>query len=115
MNGNPNKEVLVMLFPSSQRFTVENLVIASIAAVTTLVVSVAVPTGSGLSAGDGVQVTPRVATGLTNGIAVYGVIIDATHIGIAFVNASAGAIDPADTFDFDVYVTKKTGAAVASV
>lgn len=102
-----------MLFPSSQRFTVENLVIASIGAVTTLVVSVTVA-GAGLQAGDGVQVTPRVATGLTNGIAVYGVIIDATHIGIAFVNASAGAIDPADTFDFDIYVTKKTGQAVAA-
>lgn len=101
-----------MLFPSSQRFTVENLVIGNITAVTTLVVSVLVA-GAGLQAGDGVQVTPRVAAGLTNGIAVYGVIIDATHIGIAFVNASAGAIDPADTFDFDIYVTKKTGQAVA--
>lgn len=104
-----------MLFPSVQRYTVENLVIASIGAVTSLLVSVTLPTGSGLAAGDGVQVTPRVATGLTNGIAVYGVVVDSTHIGIVFVNASAGAIDPADTFDFDVYVTKKTGNAVASV
>ena len=103
-----------MLFPSSQRFTVENLVIASIDAVTTLVVSVVVA-GAGLQAGDGVQVTVRSATGITNGIAIYGVIIDATHIGIAFVNASAGAINPADTFDFDIYVTKKTGQAVAGV
>lgn len=102
-----------MLFPSQQHITVENLVIASIGAVTTLVVSVSVP-GQQFAAGDGVQVTPRVATGLTNGIGIYGVVIDATHIGIAFVNASAGAIDPADTFDFDIYVTKKSGQAAAA-
>lgn len=102
-----------MLFPSILHVTVENLVIASVGAVTTLVVSVSVP-GQQFAAGDGVQVTPRVATGLTNGIGIYGVVIDATHIGIAFVNGSAGAIDPADTFDFDIYVTKKSGQAAAA-
>ncbi len=89
------------------RYTIENLVIASVGAVTTLTVSVALAAAQ-LGAGDGVLVTPRGAA-LTNGIAVYGIVIDSTHIGLCFVNASAGAIDPADTFDFDVYVVKKTG------
>lgn len=101
-----------MLFPPVQRVTVENLVIGNITAVTSLLVSVTVA-GQQFAAGDGVQVTLRSATAMTNGIAFYGVVVDATHIGIVFVNASAGAIDPADTFDFDIYVTKKSGQAVA--
>jgi hypothetical protein len=87
---------------------ITDLVIASITAVTTLVKTITVP-GASFVAGDAVLVTPRVATGLTNGISIYGVVIAATQIGIAFVNASAGAIDPADTFDFDVYVLGNTG------
>lgn len=102
-----------MLFPSVQRYTVENLVIGNMLAVTSLLVSVTVA-GQQLSAGDGVQVTLRSATAMTNGIVFYGIVIDATHIGIVFVNASAGAIDPADTFDFDIYVTKKSGNPVAA-
>jgi|WetSurMetagenome_2_1015567.scaffolds.fasta_scaffold177595_2 hypothetical protein len=102
-----------MLFPSVQHITVENLVIGNITAVLSLLVSVSVP-GQQFAAGDGVQVTLRSATAMTNGITFYGVVVDATHIGIVFVNASAGAIDPADTFDFDIYVTKKTGQAVAA-
>lgn len=101
-----------MLFPSAQRYTVENLTIPSIGAVATTVVSVTVA-GQALAAGDIVLVTPRVTTGLTAGIAVYGVIVSATVIGIAFVNASAGAIDPADTFDFDILVFRQSGNAVA--
>lgn len=87
---------------------VTDLVIASITAVTTLVKTITV-TGANFVAGDGVQVTVRSATGMTNGIALYGVVIAATQLGIAFVNASAGAIDPADTFDFDIYVFSGTG------
>lgn len=90
----------------SRRFQITDLVIAAITAVSTATVSVAVTSG-GLQVGAGVLVTPRSA--LTNGIAVYGHVIDATHIGIDFVNASAGSIDPADTFDFDVFVFNSTG------
>jgi len=101
------------LFNPVQRYTVENLVIGNITAVLSLLVTVTVA-GQQLSAGDGVQVTLRSATPMTNGISFYGVVVSATQLGIVFVNASAGAIDPADTFDFDIYVTKKTGNPVAA-
>jgi len=87
---------------------VTDLAIASITAVTTLVKTITVA-GANFVAGDAVLVTVRSTTGITNGIAMYGVVIAATQVGIAFVNASAGAIDPADTFDFDVYVLAGSG------
>lgn len=101
-----------MIFGSvtGRRFQVTDLVIASIGAVTSLAVSVAITSG-GLVLGDMIVVTPRAA--LTNGIVCYGIVIDATHFGIVFVNASAGAIDPADTFDFDVLVFTPTGSLSA--
>jgi hypothetical protein len=92
---------------TGRRFQVTDLVVASVGAVTTLAVSVAITSG-GLVLGDAVIVTPRSA--LTNGIAIYGHVVDATHFAIDFVNASAGAIDPADTFDFDVFILTNTGA-----
>ena len=95
-----------------RRYTVANLVIANITAVTTLTVNVDV-SSAGLTAGDGVLVTPRAA--LTNGIAVYGHVVDSNTLGLDFVNASAGAIDPADTFDFDVYVFLQTGGVQQAV
>lgn len=101
-----------MFFPI-QRYTVENLAIGNITAVTSLLVAVTLA-GQQLAAGDGVQVTLRSTTAMTNGITFYGVVVSATQIGIVFVNASAGAIDPADTFDFDIYVLKKSGNPVAS-
>lgn len=90
-----------------RRYSVENLAIGNITAVTTLTVNVDV-SSAGLNTGDGVLVTPR-GTALTNGISLYGHIVDSNTIGLDFVNASAGAIDPVDTFDFDVYVFLQTG------
>lgn len=88
---------------------IANLAIASITAVTTLLKSVAVA-GANFAAGDIVLVSPQGT--FTNGVAIYGSIIDATHVGINFVNASAGAIDPADTFTFDILVFSRHGNIV---
>lgn len=97
---------------SVYRYTVTNLVIPSIAAVTTTEVQVVL---AGAAVGDGGIACPRDAK-LTSGIALNPVRISAAGIGqIPFVNASAGAIDPADTFDFDVYLFRATGALSGAV
>lgn len=94
------------------RYTVENLVIGSIAAVTTLEVQVTLP---GAAVGDGGIAVPRGAA-FTNGVAINPVRVSAANtVQIPFVNGSAGAIDPADTFDFDIYLFKKTGPTQAAV
>lgn len=89
-----------------KRYTVTNLVIASIGAVTTLEVPVTLP---GAKVGDSGFAAPRDAK-LTNGLTMNPLRVTADNtVQIPFVNASAGAIDPADTFDFDVYLFTATG------
>lgn len=90
------------------RYTVANLVIPSIAAVTTTEVTVTVSSG-GLVVGDVGIAIPRGAA-FTSGLAINPVrVTAATTFVIPFVNASAGALDAADTFDFDVFIFRATG------
>jgi hypothetical protein len=94
------------------RYIVNNLVIANITAVTTLEVQVTLP---GVAVGDSGFACPRDAK-MTNGIAILPVRVTAANTAqIPFCNASAGAIDPADTFDFDVYIFKAAGAIQATI
>ncbi len=97
---------------SGYRYTVTNLVIPSIAAVTTTEVQV---TLTGAKIGDSGFACPRDAK-MTNGIAILPIRVTADNVAqIPFCNASAGAIDPADTFDFDVYLFRATGNLQAAV
>lgn len=90
------------------RYTIDNLVIGAIGAVTTLEVQVALP---GAALGDVGIACPRDAI-FTAGISINPVRISAAGIGqIPFVNGSAGSINPADTFDFTIVLFKASGAA----
>ena len=63
----------------------------------------------GARVGDSGIACPRDAK-FTNGIAILPLRVTANDVvQIPFCNASAGAIDPADTFDFDVYLFRATG------
>lgn len=94
------------------RYTVTNLVIPSINAVTTTEVQV---TLAGARVGDSGIACPRDAK-MTNGISILPLRVTADDtVQIPFCNASAGAIDPADTFDFDVYLFKSTGPLAGAV
>ena len=93
------------------RYLITNFVIGNITAVTTLEVAVVL---NGAAVGDGGIAVPRAA--FTNGVVPAYVRVTAANAGvIAFVNASAGAIDPADTFEFDVYLFKASGELAGSV
>jgi hypothetical protein len=89
-----------------KRYTVTNLVIPNITAVLTTEVQVTLP---GAKVGDSGFAAPRDAK-MTDGIAINPLRVTADNtVQIPFVNASAGAINPADTFDFDVYLFTATG------
>lgn len=95
---------------SGARYTLTNLVIGNITAVTTLEVQV---TLAGVAVGDTGIAAPRDAK-MTNGIAINPIRVTAANTAqIPFVNASAGAIDPADTFDFDVFIFRGSGPSQA--
>jgi hypothetical protein len=95
------------------RYLVNNLVIGSIGAVATVEVTVTVSSG-GLVVGDIGVAVPRAA--FTGGVAVGPVrVVTATTFVIPFINASAGALDPADTFEFDVFIFRGTGNLTQSV
>lgn len=93
-----------------KRFQVDNLVIANIVAATTLEVAVALPANSGVAVGDVGLAYPRDAA-LSTGLGINPVICRvANTIIIPFVNGTAGAINPADTFDFNIFMFLGTGA-----
>lgn len=97
---------------SGYRYTVTNLVIPNLLAVTTTEVQV---TLAGAKVGDSGWACPRDAK-LTDGVAMLPIRVTADNTAqIPFVNASAGAINPADTFDFDVYLFRATGNLQAAV
>jgi hypothetical protein len=94
------------------RYTITNLVIGNITAVNTLEVQVTLP---GAQVGDSGFACPRDAK-MTNGISINPLRVTAPNtVQIPFVNASAGAIDPADTFDFDVYLFRASGNVQAAI
>lgn len=97
----------------SKRYTVDNLAVGDVPHSTTELHSVTIASGP-LPAGADVLVTPRDPTGLPNGCAVYGVVIDATHVGIAIVNATGGTLS-VGTPDFNVRVFQPTGALSQAV
>jgi hypothetical protein len=93
------------------RYTISNLVIASIGAVTTTEITVTCP---GVAVGDTGIASPRDAA-FTNGLAINPIRVSAANtVKIPIVNASAGAIDAPDTFDFDIIIFKATGNAAAA-
>jgi hypothetical protein len=93
----------------ARRFVLNNLSIANITAVTNLDVDVSVAAGS-VTTGEVGFAVPTDAS-MTNGIP--GIIpVRATannNIRLTFTNASAGAIDPANTFDFIVFLFGNSG------
>lgn len=95
------------------RITIENLNIDNVAAYTTTTYNVAIPTAQ-LASGDGISITPR-GTKLNNGAVVYGHFIDSTHLGVDVVNPTNATINFGTGYDFDVYVSKKSGSAAAAV
>lgn len=97
---------------SGYRYTITNLVVASIAAVTTTEIQVTLP---GVKVGDSGFFAPRDAK-MLNGIALLPIRVTADNTAqLPFCNASAGALDVADTQDYDVYVFRATGNLQAAV
>ena len=94
---------------AARRFTAAAVAPGLIGANATTTVSVAVTSG-GLVVGDTVLVTPRALIAV--GVTVYGIIIDATHIGLVFVNASAAGVTPASA-TYDILVGLNTGSLSA--
>ncbi len=98
-----------------QRFRLNNLVIANIPTVENLAVDVAVTAGK-VKAGSVGFAVPVGAT-MTNGIP--GIVpVEATtnaNLRLTFTNASAGAINPADTFDFEVFLFDRSGVVAQTV
>lgn len=90
---------------------IDNLVIGNVTTVTTLVVSVTVA-GANFAQGDLVVAQVRDATGFTARLTYYGVVVDATHIGLCIPNASAADVNPADTFDWTFFVFSRTGQQI---
>lgn len=98
-----------------QRFRFNNLVIGNIGAVGTVAVAVAVTAGSVVSGAVGFAVPVDAA--FTNGLSgiVPARCTSNAQITLYFANASAAGIDPADTFDFDVFIFPEVGATQQTV
>lgn len=87
------------------KYSIANLAIPSIAAVTTTEISLTCP---GVKPGDVGIAIPRDAA-FTNGLAInHCRCAVAGTLLMPIVNASAGAIDAADTFDFDIFVIQQS-------
>lgn len=98
-----------------RRFRFNNLAIGSIGAVATVAVAVAVTSGKVVSGQVGFAVPVDAAfTGGLVGI-VPARATSAAEITLYFANASAGALDPADTFDFDVFMFPEVGEVAQTV
>ena len=98
-----------------RRFRFNNLVIANIGAVTNLAVDVAVTAGM-VAAGD-IGFAIPVDNPIDGGIPAIIPCIATTNanIRLIFTNASAGAINPADTFDFNVVMFPQVGNLAQTV
>lgn len=97
---------------SGFRYTVTNLAVPSIAAVTTTEVQV---TLAGVKVGDSGFFAPRDQK-MLNGMALLPIRVTADNTAqLPFCNASAGALDVPDTVDYDVYVFRATGNLQAAV
>jgi hypothetical protein len=100
---------------SAIRFRLNNLVVANIGAAGSLNVDVAitaVPAGYVGAIGFAVPVDADFTAALCAPMAR---ITSTTNLRLRFPNASAGGIDPADTFDWDVIVFLETGNAQQTI
>jgi hypothetical protein len=98
-----------------KRIRLNNLVVGNIGAAGSLNVDVAVSAALGLtvdSVGIAIPVDADLTAGLLPPIARA---TSTTNLRLRFVNPSAGAIDPADTFDWDVFMFQPTGMVDATV
>jgi len=92
------------------RFRLNNLAIASIGAAGSLNVDVtisALPANYVNAVGFAIPVDADLTAGLP--APVMARITSATNLRLRFVNPSAGAIDPDNTFDWNVYIFPETG------
>ena len=101
-----------MFFPANmtvRRFRLNNLVVGNIGAAGSLNVDVAITADNSIVNATGIAIP--VDADLTAGLLPPVVRCTANNnLRLRFVNPSAGAIDPADTFDWDVYLFIPTGA-----
>ena len=98
-----------------QRFRLNNLVVGSIGAAGSLNVDVtiaAVPAEWVGATGFAIPTDADLTAGLP---APMCRITSTTNLRLRFVNPSAGAIDPADTFDFDANVVIPSGQAQQTI
>lgn len=94
---------------SALLFKLNNLVVASIGAAGSLNVDVAiaaVPAGLVGATGFAYPIDADLTAGLPP---PYARIQSTTVLRLRFANPSAGAIDPADTFDWDVFIFPSVG------
>ena len=97
-----------------RRFQFNNVTIASIGAVTTLAVDVAVTAGM-VATGDSGFAVPTVEMDEGLPMMIPCVATSSSNIRMFFTNPSAGAIDPADTFDFIVTMFPAVGQLAQTV
>ncbi len=91
-----------------KRFRLNNLVVGSVGAAGSLNVDVTITSDASLVGAVGFAAP--VDADLTAGLPLpYARVTAATNLRLRFANPSAGAIDPADTFDWDVYMFVPTG------
>lgn len=98
------------------RFRLNNLVVASVGAAGSLNVDTtinALPANYVGSVGFAVPVDADLTAGLPGPVMAR--ITSTTNLRLRFVNPSAGAIDPADTFDWDVFIFPETGNAQQTI
>lgn len=98
-----------------KRFRLNNLVIANIGAAGSLNVDVtitAVPSDWVGAVGFAIPTDADFTAALS---APMCRITSTTNLRLRFANASAGGIDPADTFDFDVWMFIPTGQAQQTI
>jgi len=99
---------------TSRRFRFNNVVIGNIVAETTIAVDVTVTSGM-VAAGDVGFAIPTVE--FTEGLPgiIPCVATSATNVRMFFVNPQDGDVDPADTFDFEVFMFGQTGNIAQTV
>jgi hypothetical protein len=98
------------------RFRLNNLVVANIGAAGSLNVDTAInalPTSFVNAVGWAVPIDSDLTAGLPGPVMAR--ITSTTNLRLRFVNPSAGGIDPADTFDWDVFIFPETGNAQQTI
>jgi hypothetical protein len=93
-----------------KRFRLNNLVVGAVGAADSLNVDVVVAATHGLTT-DCIGIAVPVDADWTAGLPLPTVrATSATNLRLRFVNPTAAPVDPADTFDWDVFMFMPTGA-----